>query len=129
MGVPANVKSLLRQLMRYWKTRHETWTKGEKKVSWCIDVMCGFLQEDSYSQVGFFLPEVPVCKSLQETKAYRMGQPRKREVKRTHNLFIDDLKVYQESHKILEDVNENIAQTSHDTGECYGVAKCAEIIF
>ena len=57
-----------------------------------------------------------------------MGQPGKREVKRTHNLFIDDLKVYQESHNILKDVNETIVQASHDTGACYGVAKCAEII-
>ena len=58
-----------------------------------------------------------------------MCQPEKREIKRTHSLFIDDLKVYQEIHKILKDVNETIVQTSHDTGACYGVAKCAEIIF
>ena len=58
-----------------------------------------------------------------------MGQPGKREVKRTHSLFIGDLKVYQESHKILKDVNETIVLASHDTGACYGVAKCAEIIF
>ena len=46
-----------------------------------------------------------------------------------HSLFIDDLKVYQESYKILKDVNETIVQASHDTGGCYGVAKCAETIF
>ena len=39
------------------------------------------------------------------------------------------MEVYQESHKILTDVNETIAQASHGTGACYGVAKCAEIIF
>ena len=43
-----------------------------------------------------------------------MGQPVKREVKRTISLFIDDLKVYQESHKILDNVNETDVQTSHD---------------
>ena len=52
-----------------------------------------------------------------------------KQVKRTHSLFIDDLKVYQGSHKILKDVNETILQASHDNGACYGVAKCAEIIF
>ena len=91
--------------------------------------MCGFLQGNSYSTVGFCLSEVPLCKLFQETKGYQMGQPGKREVKRTHTLFIDDLKVYQEIHKILKDVNETIVQASHDTGACYGVAKCAEIIF
>ena len=91
--------------------------------------MCGFLQGDSYSPVGFCLSEVPVCKLLQEIKGYRMGQPGKTEVKWTHSLFIDNLKVYQESHKILKDVNGTIVQASYDTGACYSVAKCAEIIF
>ena len=42
------------------------------------------------------------------------GPTRKREVKRTISLFIYDLKVYQESHKILNNVNETDVQTSHD---------------
>ena len=79
--------------------------------------------------MGFCLSEVPVSNLLHETKDYGMGHPGKREVKRTHSLFIDVLKVYQESHKILKDVNETIVQASHDTGACYGVAKCAEILF
>ena len=103
MGLPANMISLLRQLMSYWKTRLEIWNEGLKKVSRWNDVMCDFLQGDSYSPVGFCLSEVPVCKLLQETKSYRMGQPGKKEVKWTPSLFIDDLKVYQEIHKILKD--------------------------
>ena len=43
--------------------------------------------------------------------------------------FFDDLKVYQESHEILRDVNEAIVQASYDTVACYGVPKCAEIAF
>ena len=39
------------------------------------------------------------------------------------------MKVYQESHEILRDVNEVIVQASHDTGACYGISKCAEIVF
>ena len=58
-----------------------------------------------------------------------MGEPGKRVVKRTHRLFVDDLKVYQESHEALEIVNEFIVQATHDTGACYGVSKCAEIMF
>ena len=44
-------------------------------------------------------------------------------------MFVDDLKQYQENHETLEDVNEIIVQASHDTGACYGVSKCAEIVF
>ena len=61
---------------------------------------------NSYSSIGFCLSEVPVCKLFQETKCYRMDA--------------NDLKVYQECHKILKDVNEAIVQGSHDTGACYG---------
>ena len=60
---------------------------------------------------------------------YRMGPPASRDVSRTHSLFVDDLKVYQKSHEILRDVNEVIVQASHNTGACYGVSKCAEIVF
>ena len=76
---------------------------------------------ESYSPVGFCLTEIPVCNILQETKGYRMGAPGARNVKRTHSLFVDDLKAYQESHKALKDANEMIVQASHDTGACYGV--------
>ena len=48
---------------------------------------------------------------------------------RRHNLFMDDLKQYQESHKVLNDVIEIIVQASRGTGSCYGVSKCAEIVF
>ena len=58
-----------------------------------------------------------------------MGEPGNGIVKRIHSLFVDDLKVYQESHNALKNVSEIIVQASHDTGACYGMSKCAEIIF
>ena len=60
---------------------------------------------------------IPVCKLLQESKRCCMGQPGKRDEKRTHSFFVDDLKVYLESHKTLKNVNEMIAQANNDT--CY----------
>ena len=50
-------------------------------------------------------------------------------VKRTHIPFVDDLKAYQESHNVLKNANEITVQASQDTGACYGVLKCAEIMF
>ena len=46
-----------------------------------------------------------------------------------HSLYIDDLKVYQENHQKLVIANETIVKTSMDKGVCYGVKKCAEIVF
>ena len=94
-----------------------------------IEISCGFLQGDSYSLVGFCVSEIPVYKLLQQSKGYRMGEPGNRFVHRTHSLFVYDMKQYQESYKTLKDVNEIIVQVSHDTGACYGVSKCAEIVF
>ena len=37
--------------------------------------------------------------------------------------------MYQESHQKLEVANEIIVKASMDTGACYGVKKCAEIVF
>ena len=37
--------------------------------------------------------------------------------------------MYQENHQKLEVVNEIIVKASMDTGACYGVKKCAEIVF
>ena len=64
-----------------------------------------------------------------ENGRYRMGESGNCIVKRTHSLFVDNLKVYQESHNVLKNVNEIIVQASHNTGACYGVLKCAKIIF
>ena len=58
-----------------------------------------------------------------------MGQEGERGVKRTHSLFLDDVKVYQENHQKPEFLNEIIVKASMDTGACYGVKKCAEIVF
>ena len=87
------------------------------------------MQGDSYSPVGFCLTEVPIAMLLDETEEYKLGQPGKRCIKRIQSLFIDDLEVYQEIHQKLEIANETIVKASMDTGACYGVKKCAEIVF
>ena len=57
-----------------------------------------------------------------------MGEPGLRNVNRTQ-FFVHDIKVYQESHDFLKEINEIIVQASFDTGACYGGSKCAEIVF
>ena len=123
IGIPTAAISLLRELMNKRKTRLELWKDGEKCVSRWIDIKCGF------SPVGFCITEIPIAKLLEQSKGYRMGEPGKRDVSRTHSFFVDDLKVYQESHNLLKEINEVIVQASLDTGACYGVSKCTEIVF
>ena len=129
IGIPRNVIRLIVDLMSKWKTRLEILNGSEKMTGRWIKILYGFLQGDSYSPVGFCITEILVCILLQHSTGYRMGEPGNHVIKRTHSLFVDDLKVYQESHKALKIVNEIIVQASHDTGACYGVSKCAEIIY
>ena len=94
----------------------QIWKDGQEKISRWVSIRTGFLQGDSYSPVGFCLSEVPIGMLLSETRGYRMGIPGDRIMKRTHSLFIDDLKVYQEKHSNLEAVNETIVKANHDSG-------------
>ena len=103
--IPREVVQLILVLMEKRKTRLEIWNNGEKMISRWIDIMCGFLQGDSYSPVGFCISEIPVCKLSKQSKGYRMGAPGNRSISRTHSLFIDDLKQYQESYEIIKEVN------------------------
>ena len=94
----------------------DTNTNNNNNDSRWIRIACGFLEGDSYSPIGFCLSEVLVCLLLNESRGYRMGPPGQRLVKRTHSLFIDDLKTYQESHELLCAVNEMLVKASKDTG-------------
>ena len=108
IGISTAVISLLRELMNKWKTRLELWKDGEKYVSRWIDIKCGFLQGDSYSTVGFCITEIPIAKLLEQSKGYRMEEPGKRDVSRTHSLFVDHFMVYQGSHNLVKEINEVI---------------------
>ena len=71
-----------------------------------IYVTRGFLQGYSFSPVGFCLTEVPVAMLVEGSYGYKMGKGGDSVVKRAHSFFIDDLKIYQETHQKLQIVNE-----------------------
>ena len=97
MGIQEKVVKVLIKLMKGWKTRLEVTQNGKVKTSRLLNILKGFLQGDSYAPVGFCLAEVPVSMLLEDTDGCKMGQKDEERVKRTHSLFIDDLKTYQES--------------------------------
>lgn len=45
-----------------------------------------------------------------------------------HSLLLDDLELYQESHKILKEVNKIIVFANCNTRICYGEAKYAKVV-
>ena len=116
MEVSEKVTNVVVKLMEGWKTRLEVTEDGKVVTSRKINIRKGFLQGDNYSLVGFCLTEVPISMLIEETDGYTMGRRDEERVKRTHSLFIDDLKIYQESQRKLEAVDEMILKASMDTG-------------
>ena len=55
---------------------------------------------------------------IEETGWYTITD--KERVKRKHGLFVDILKIYQESHQKFEVVNKMTVKANMDTGACYG---------
>ena len=129
IGVPGTVLNIIVKPMEGWETRLELNENRKVLMSRKIKIRKRFLQGDSYSPVGFCLMEVLISILIQETDGYTMGQRDKERVKRTSSLFIDNLKIYRESHRNLEAVNEMIVKGSMDAGACYRVKKCAEVVF
>ena len=116
-------KNVIVKLMEGWKTRLEVIEDGKGLTSRKINIRKGFLQRDSYSPVGACLMEVPISMLIDETDWYTMRRRDKGRVKRIQNLFIDDLKIFHESHRKLEVVNKMIVKANMDTGPYYALHK------
>ena len=69
---------------------------------------------------------IPFAKLLEESKGHWIEEARNRGVSRTHLFFVDDL---PQNNRLLKETNEIIVQASLDTGACYGLSECAEIVF
>ena len=129
MKVDIKVYNVIKRLLELWQTKlYIRDERGKMATTRIINIRRGFLQGDSLSAVGFCLTEVPIGMMMEEAAGYMMGEAGRRVHKRTHTLFIDDLKVYSSSHKRLQLVNETITRASLDIGAAYGVKKCAEIV-
>ena len=129
MGLSEKVVNVIIKLMERWKTRLDVTEDGKVLTSRIINIRKGFLQGDIYFLAGFCVTEVPVSMLIEETDGHTIGQRGKKNVKRTHSIFIYDLNIYQDSHQKFEVVNEMFLKASMDTGACYGVKKCADILF
>ena len=127
--IPKETIQLFVEIIKRWKTKLVMYNKEQLIESSWINFKRGLLQGDSLSAVTFCLSEIPVGMLIDKSKGYKMGQPGERSIKRTHSLFMDDLKLYQEDEQTLELVHDTIVQASLDTGARYGVKKCAEIVF
>ena len=94
MKVPEKVVNVIVKLMEGWKTRLEVTEDGKVLTSRKINMRKLFLQGDGFSLVRFCLTEVLISMLIEETDGDKIEQRDEERIKRTHSLFIDDLKIY-----------------------------------
>ena len=106
MGIAEKVRKAIGKLTKRWRTHLEVKVENTTMRSRWINIKKEFLQGDTFSPVGFCCMEIPVVTLLEETDGYKIGPLGNRIIKRTHGLFISDLKTYQENYQKLKMADE-----------------------
>jgi len=114
----------LRHLMLAWRTVIQLNTKAVSIVTQEIKINCGIFQGDSLSPLWFCLALNPLSRQLNRTGiGYTLKEG---QVKHTvsHQLYMDDLKLYAPSHNKLKELIMLVEQFSKDIGMTFGLDKC-----
>jgi hypothetical protein len=124
------VKGFMKKAMEKWRVDlHLNHAGGTMEIK-DIRIKNGIFQGDSFSPLIFCMAMDPLSKMLKNGKGYNLAQTRKKkeELKVTHLLFMDDLKIYTEKREELEKVLETVRMFSSDIGMEFGLEKCAKCI-
>ena len=85
----------IKNLTESWYTKLNLNGKGDSIVSNVIKIVRGIYQGDSLSVILFVLALNPLSHLLRSKKGYAYGKNRQHQ--RTHNFFVDNLKLYATS--------------------------------
>ena len=121
-GVAENVKKLLSESMRTWRTEL---TSGNISLGQ-VKIKRGIFQGDSLSPLLFVMCMIPLTYILREEEAgYRLGKTKNRKI--NHLLFMDDLKLYGKDEKEAEVLTNTTSVFTNDIKMEFGIVKCAHI--
>ena len=121
-GVAENIKSLLVNSMEKWKVMLCSGNSdlGEDEIK------RGIFQGDSLSPLVYVLALIPLSLILRKAKsAYEFSESKE---KINHLLFIDDLKLYNQSEKGLDSLLQTVRVFSEDIRMEFGIEKCAMLV-
>ena len=78
LGIERKVQNVMEEVIKKWKTLLEV--RNGSKLLWTrwVNIKKEFLQEDTYTPVGFCCLEITVMMLLKESDGYKMGLPGKR---------------------------------------------------
>ena len=125
-GVSRNIEMFIADTMTKWKTRlllkHE---KGEIVLK-DVKIKRGIFQGDSLSPLLFCLSIDPLSRMLNsKDNGYNMNARGQEPQKVGHLLYMDDLKLYANSEKVLKDQLNTVREFSADITMKFGLDKCA----
>ena len=122
MGVAPNVRGLMENSMKKWKT--ELSADGEQLGT--VPIKRGIFQGDSFSPLLFVMIMIPLSMILKENKAgFKFGNAGE---SLNHLLFMDDLKLYASNKSELDVLVKEVHAYSSDICMEFGMDKCATLI-
>ncbi|XP_044757776.1 uncharacterized protein LOC123315935 [Coccinella septempunctata] len=125
-GVCGSVINLLKHLMSEWRTSLILRTGATIIKTADIAIRRGLFQGDTLSPLWFCLALNPLSMLINKQK-YGYILDKNRKVKITHQLFIDDLKLYASNEEQLEKMLEIVATFSETIKMEMGLDKCARL--
>ena len=113
--------------MSFWGPRMKYFDCGQPRVTRFLRITNGIFQGDSFSAMWFCLALNPLSRTINNTfYGYTIGRD-KGGYKRTHLLFMDDLKLYVSSGRKLQSILDITQQFSNDIGMEFGMDKCRKV--
>ena len=123
--VPLQLLSAIENLTKHWTTIASSHGTNESVITDIIKYRNGIFQGDTLSVLLFVLRLNPLSFLLQNLKGYSYGKSRNHTL--THNLFVDDLKLYASSISILKKQLDLVTTFSNDICMKFGQDKYAYI--
>ena len=124
-NVDPTIRKFLAQSMKLWRTTlHLEHSNGKIKTRQ-IKIQRGIFQGDSLSPLLFCLALSPLSKLLKNTNyGYKVSN-----IKYSHLLYMDDIKLYGNSDSQLEGLLKTVKKFSDDICMNFGLDKCAKVTF
>ena len=117
--VAGNIGRLISASMSKWRTM----LSASGQSLGFVDIRRGIFQGDSFSPLLFVLIMVPLTMIMRKEKMGYVFSPYN--LKINHLLFMDDLKIYANSQRQLEQLIEVVFKFSRDINMEFGIEKCA----
>ena len=125
-GVSTNIEMFIADTMTKWKTQLLLKHQNGEIVLRDVKIQRGIFQGDSLSPLLFCLSIDPLSRLLNsKDNGYNVNARGHNPQKVGHLLYMDDLKLYANSEKVLKDQLNTVREFSADITMKFGLDKCA----